>query len=81
MAGGLDLQLQRQAASLADHARQGWLDRLAGLPPGHAGRVRQALGALQPGHLLEQQRRLVAGLSCHALANAAAPTSDWHIPA
>jgi coenzyme PQQ biosynthesis probable peptidase PqqF len=81
LAGGLDLQLQRQAASLAEHARQGWLDRLAGLPPGHAGRVRQALGALQPGHLLEQQGRLVAGLSCHALANAAAPTSDWHIPA
>jgi hypothetical protein len=81
LAGGLDLQLQRQAASLADHARQGWLDRLAGLPPGHASRVRQALGALQPGHLLEQQGRLVAGLSCHALANAAAPASDWHIPA
>ncbi|MNF03939.1 hypothetical protein D3C80_2033520 [compost metagenome] len=42
----------------------------------HAGRVRQALGTLQPAYLLEQQGRLIAGLSCHALANAAAPTPD-----
>ncbi|WP_280325695.1 pyrroloquinoline quinone biosynthesis protein PqqF [Pseudomonas sp. BN102] len=81
LVGGLDLQLQRQAASFTDHARQCWLDRLAGLPPGHAGRVRQALGTLQPVHLLEQQGRLIAGLSCHALANAAAPSPDWHISA
>jgi secreted Zn-dependent insulinase-like peptidase len=81
LAGGLELQLQRQAASFAEYARQCWLDCLAGLPPGHAGRVRQALGTLQPAHLLEQQGRLIAGLSCHALANAAAPTPGWHSPA
>lgn len=77
---GLDQQLERQAASIADHARQCWLDHLAGLPIGHAGRVRKALAALQPAQFLEQHRRLVAGASCHVLANAPAPTSNWRIP-
>ncbi|MCY1344737.1 coenzyme PQQ biosynthesis protein PqqF [compost metagenome] len=81
LAGAVEQQLQRQAADFADHAGQCWSDRLAGLPPGHAGRVRRAMGALQPAQLLEQHARLVAGLSCLALANAEAPLPSWPIPA
>ncbi|WP_052659188.1 pyrroloquinoline quinone biosynthesis protein PqqF [Pseudomonas sp. LFM046] len=76
----LDLQLSRQAASFPDHARQCWLDRLAGMPDGHAQRVRDALTRLQPSHLLMAHDQLCAGQSCLALANAAAPSPDWHLP-
>ncbi|MFZ6049327.1 pyrroloquinoline quinone biosynthesis protein PqqF [Pseudomonas sp. CR3202] len=79
LAATLQQQLEQRAANFADHAWQSWLDHLAGLPAGHAGRVRLCLSALQPAQLLEQHRRLVAGRACHALANGEPPSSSWRV--
>ncbi|MCO6057801.1 pyrroloquinoline quinone biosynthesis protein PqqF [Pseudomonas sp. MOB-449] len=77
LARSLDQQLARQAASFPEHARQCWLDRLAGLPDGHAEHVRHALAGLSPQQLLAQHGRLIAARSCHALANAESPSPEW----
>ncbi len=77
----LDQQMRQQAVSFSEYARQCWWDRLAGLPQGHAGRVRDALATLHPAQLRDQHQCLVAGLSCLALANAEAPSPSWQTPA
>lgn len=73
-------RLVRDDTEFASYARQCWLDHLAGLPADHRSRVHQALTELQPSHLQEQLDRLIAGMSCLALANAETSASGWHHP-
>ncbi|MCY1395810.1 coenzyme PQQ biosynthesis protein PqqF [compost metagenome] len=73
-------RLVREDMEFPGYARQCWLDHLAGLPVDHRLRVQQALNGLQTSHLQEQLERLIAGASCHALANAEAPAPHWHLP-
>ncbi|WP_280286686.1 pyrroloquinoline quinone biosynthesis protein PqqF [Pseudomonas sp. BN415] len=74
----LDQKLLGQGTHFTAYARQCWVDYQARHPVDHLAQVRHALAGLQLDSLLEQQSRLVSGLSCCAIANAEAFEANWH---